>query len=387
MKQTFNVALKPLVAALAVIVASGCANITGTAEDHFPGTAKVGDGVKGITNAKIREWDAAPKAEAAPAPTPVAAAPAEPPKAEAAPTPPANEPKTVKVADAPPPAAKPGQCYTKLLLPAEYRTEAVQTVVKPASETVTFSEPVYEDVEEKVVVQPAFTRKEIVPAEYAEVQEKIVVREAYRREIEIPALYNTYFEQVMEKPARQIWKPGRGVVERVDEVTGEILCLVEEPASYKTVERKELARPASKRYEDVPAEYANVTKTVVKTPESVREVQVPAEYSTVKVRKLVKAAEAIKTPVPAEVGTVDKKVMVQAERTEWVQVLCEQNVTADKITQIKSALKTKGLDAGSEPTIDGQLTTAVKSFQEKEGLRGTGLMTADTLQALGVDMQ
>ena len=96
----------------------------------------------------------------------------------------------------------------------------------------------YEDVEEQVIVKPASKIIEVVPAEYEEVEERVLVREAYKREIEVPALYNTYFEQVMERPARQVWKPGRGAVERVDEVTGEILCLVDEPAVYKTVERK-----------------------------------------------------------------------------------------------------------------------------------------------------
>lgn len=45
-------------------------------------------------------------------------------------------------------------------------------------------------------------------------------------------------ERVLVKPARKEWKPGRGEVERVDNATGEIMCLVEVPAEYKTVRKR-----------------------------------------------------------------------------------------------------------------------------------------------------
>ena len=169
-----------------------------------------------------------------------------------------------------PPPNKAGECYTKVMLPAEWRNEPTQQLVRAAGERAEYSEPVYQDAEERVLVKPASKRVTVVPAEYGQVEEKVLVREAYRREIEIPALYNTYFDKVMEKPSRDVWKPGRGTIEKVDPTTGEILCLVHEDATYKTVERKELFRAASKRYEDVPAEYATVKKTVLKTPESVQ---------------------------------------------------------------------------------------------------------------------
>ena len=181
----------------------------------------------------------------------------------------------------------------------------------------------------------------------------MLVREAYRREIEIPALYNTYFDKVMEKPSRDVWKPGRGTVEKVDPTTGEILCLVHEDATYKTVERKELFRAASKRYEDVPAEYATVKKTVLKTPESVKEVEVPAEYQTIKVRKLVKAPEPVKVPVDAQYATVNKQVMVAPEHAEWTQVLCIDNSSPAKIQEVKRALNAQG--ASPALRIDGEI--------------------------------
>jgi hypothetical protein len=55
-----------------------------------------------------------------------------------------------------------------------------------------------------------------------------------------------------------VWKKGRGPIEKIDAATGEIMCLVEVPATYK----------------------------VMDTPPTTREVTVPAEYKTVKVQKL-----------------------------------------------------------------------------------------------------
>jgi hypothetical protein len=276
-----------------------------------------------------------------------------------------------------------------VFLPAQYRDEPVQQLVRPAGERSEYTEPVYEEVAEQVVVKPAWKRVTVVPAEFGQVEEKVLVREAYRREIEVPALYNTYFERVVETPARQVWKPGRGTVEKVDPNTGEILCLVEEEAVYKTVERQELARAASKTYQDVPAEYATVTKTVMTKPESVQEEEVPAVYETRTVTRLVKQPQQVKVPVEAEYATVNKQVMVAPERAEWTQVLCIDNSSPAKIQEVKRALN----DQGASPPLrvdgelDQQLTESVRAFQQQNGLRADGLMTAETLAKLGVDIR
>ena len=324
--------LKGLVVALAAAaLGGGCA-----APNTEPvGVTRVDDSTRTATNAYSTGRIPPPPA---PAPAPQAAA-------APAPAPEPPQEKTVVVAESPPPNAKVGECYTKVMLPAEYRDEPVQQLVRAAGERTEYTEPVYEEVEERIMIKPASKKVTVVPAEIGEVQEKVLVREAYRREIEVPALYNTYFEQVLEKPARTVWKPGRGAVEKVDPTTGEILCLVQEEAVYKTVEKKELARAASKTYQDVPAEYSTVKKTVVTKPESVQEVEIPAEYETRKVKKLTKAPEAVKVPVAAEYATVNKQVMVHPEQAVWDQVLCDINSTPEKIMQVESALKAQGYHA------------------------------------------
>lgn len=320
-----------------------------------------------------------PVCSEAAAPAPAASAPA----ASASEQP---KERTVAVADAGPPPNRPGECYVKIIQPAEFRDEPMQQLVKPASERLEYTDAVYKEVEEQVLVKPASKKVTVVPAEYGEVQEKVLVREAFRREIEVPALYNTNYERVMVTPARDVWKPGHGKVEMVDPNTGEILCLVHEEATYKTVEHKELMRAAGKRYEDVPAEYTTVKKTVITKPERIEEVAIPAEYKTIKVRKLVQGPEPVKVPVKPVYVTVEKQMMTQPPRAEWTQVLCDVNATPDKIEKVERALNSAGYSVPVNGQIDPELHATVKSFQEQNKLYPSGLMTADTLSKLGVTL-
>jgi hypothetical protein len=312
-------------------------------------------------------------------PKPVAAAPAP------APQPPAT--RVVAVTDAGAPPNRAGECYARVLLPAEFRADPMQQLVREASERRVFSEVVYEEVDERIQVKPASKRVEVVPAEFSEVTEQVLVREAYRREIDVPALYNTFYERVMVTPARDVWKPGRGEVERVDPLTGEIWCLVHEEATFKTVERKELFRPAGKRSEDVAAEYTTVKKMVQTKPETIREVEIPAEFQTIKVRRVAKMPEPTKVPVAAQFATVNKQVMVRPERAEWAEVLCDVNATPAKIQEVEKALSARGVPVKVDGRIDQDLTDGIRTFQKQNGLFGSGLITAETLSRLGVSLR
>lgn len=194
-----------------------------------------------------------------------------------------------------PPNAKPGECYAKVLIPAVTRFESEDVLVKPEHEELV----------------------RIIPARY---------------EIET--------EQVLVKPARQFWKKGEGPIQRVDEATGEILCLVEEPAVYKTVEKRTLVEPERPEYRTVPAQYETVTREVV----------------------------------------------VEQERLAWQRILCQTNVTPRIIVKLQSALAQAGYSPGN---IDGQLGTqtldAMSKYQRDKGLASRGL-TYETIESLGIEL-
>ena len=173
--------------------------------------------------------------------------------------------------------AEPGMCFKEYYQPAQYKTEMKEVLVKQASEKV-----------------------ETIPASYEVVEEKVLVKEASKKIIEVPATYETMTSEVLVEPAKTIWKKGGGVIEKIDNTTGEVMCLVEVPAKYKTIE-----------------------KQVVKTPATTREEIIPAVYKTVKVEKLVTPPQEKRTPIPAEHKQVALRIKVSDPAFSWVATHAE----------------------------------------------------------------
>ncbi len=161
-------------------------------------------------------------------------------------------------------AATPGMCFHEHYVPAKF-----------------------EQQDESVLVSEGYETVETIPAEYRWVEKQVLVKEASTRIEQVPAKYETVTEQVVDVPAHTVWKKGTGPIQKIDEATGEIMCLVEVPTTYKTVSKRVLVSPAT-------------TQTI----------EVPAEYKTVKVQELVSEAREVRTPVPAQYKniSVTKKV-------------------------------------------------------------------------------
>ena len=275
------------------------------------------------------------------------------------------------------PAAKPGECYAKVVVPAEYKTENVDVTVREASVRIETIPAQFEMVEEKVLVREAgnelvpvpaeyetavesvelwparkiwtagrkknappaspallaaigdsgikleeqppgaclnefftpaqfkdeqvkvlktegYEKVEVEPAAYEMVEEQVLVKQASKKVVEVPAEFETVTEQVLVAPATTMWKAGRGPIQRIDNSTGEIMCLVEVPAKYETVTRK-----------------------VIKTPATTKEVEIPAEYKVQQVSKLVKPAQERRIKVEPTYATLTKRVKVADERYAW----------------------------------------------------------------------
>ena len=234
--------------------------------------------------------------------------------------------------------AQPGECYARVLIPERYTTRSERVMVREASERI-----------------------ETVPPVYATVEERVMVKEASERIETIPATYETVTERVLVKPAYTTWKKGEGAITKVDNSTGEIMCLVEVPAEYKTV-----------------------TKRVLKTSASTRKVTIPAEYQTVRVRKLVEPAKERTVQIPAEYETVVKREKITDSRLEWKSVLCETNTTPNVIASMQRALKMRGFNPGRIDGVLGRETLdAVASYQRSKGM-ASGQLTMETLKSLNV---
>ncbi len=277
------------------------------------------------------------------------------------------------------PDAKPGQCYARVVIPAEYRTDSSTVVVKEASEALKIIPAKFDWVEENRMVSEATTEFKVIPAtyatrtetievspaetlwvsgsqystaeanpgilalaeagganitsavagqcyqefyrepEYSEVTKRVLVAEETEsarvvppryewveekqmvtgasRLVEIPAVYETVSERVKVEDAQVVWKKGRGSIEKIDNSSGEIMCLVEIPAVYKSI-----------------------NKRVLKSPSTTKVVEQAARFATSRVRKLVEPARVVRTRIPAKYREVTTRVKTANGSHFWADI-------------------------------------------------------------------
>lgn len=152
-------------------------------------------------------------------------------------------------------------------------------------------------ISKQVEIAPATFQIETAPAQYRMVEKRVLVKEASKKLVTVPAKYETYSEQIIDKPAHTTWKKGSGPIQKIDSSTGEIMCLVEVPASYKTVNRRRLVSAAR-----------------------TEEIEIPAEYETVKVRELVSEADQRRIEIPAKYKNVTTTETISAPEFVWHEV-------------------------------------------------------------------
>lgn len=283
-----------------------------------------------------------------------------------------------------PPNAKTGECYARVLTPATYSDTTERVERKPASYRLNVIPAKYAWGEEKVLVKDEGEKLKIIPATYRWVEEKVMVREPVDTIVAVPAKYKTVQEKILVKPAYKTWKKGKGPIQKVDNSTGEIMCLVEIPAQYKTVVREELVEQATTKRTQLPAEYKIIKKRVIAEPEKVVRTAIPAEYKTVRVKKLSEPSKENRIEIPAQYATITKRTKLTNSSLEWRSILCETNTTPDVIRRMQQALSTAGYNPGS---IDGRIGSstmrALAAYQTKKRL-ASGQITMETLRSLGV---
>lgn len=285
-----------------------------------------------------------------------------------------------------PPNAKSGECWARAFVEPTYQTYTEQVLKHGASESLEIIPAKYQWVEEKVLVKEASERMEIIPAEYAWAEEKVLVSPASNKLVEIPARYEMQEEKVLVKAAHTIWKKGRGPIEKIDNSTGEIMCLVEVPAVYNTVKKRVMISPPATKEMFIPAEYKTIKKRVMSKPPRERRISIPAEYNIVKVRKLVTPAREHRTSIPAEYQTVARTEKTSDGHMEWRRILCETNVSSDIIKRVQLNLRSTGHEPGRIDGVIGLHTgAALKSYQRANNL-GVGGLTYETLEHMGISL-
>lgn len=283
-----------------------------------------------------------------------------------------------------PPEAKPGECYARVYISAVEKQVARQVLVKEASEELTVIEAEYETVVEKVEVAKEAEKLELIPAVFK--TETTTIEVEPEREVEeiIPAVYEETVERVKIREAYRTWKKGEGPIQRYDEATGEIMCLVEIPAEYNEVTKRVVKSRPRTITKVIPAKMKTMEVRVMVEPPKTRTVAIPAKFEEVEVRKLVSPARVERIEIPARYETVYETVKASAGKMEWRPILCSTNVSEDIISRLQIALRDKGFNVG---VVDGVLgagtMNAVKRYQRENGL-AEGQITIETLKSLDV---
>ncbi len=304
-----------------------------------------------------------------------------------------------------PPDARPGQCFSRVLIPELTETTTEQVIDQPETTELKIVPAEYEFVQEQILIKEATTKYHVIPATYKTVTEQVLVQPEMTISKVIPAVYEEYEEQVLVRPAFTTWKPGAGLigdggyhrgddgrlygpnnelVQTIIQPTGEILCKVEVPPKYKTVTRKRLVTAEHTEETLVEAKYETVTRQVIDTAPRVEEETIPAEYTSVQVRKLVSPARTETITIPATYKTIEKVKIVSGGNLEWREVICDTNSTPELIAQVQAALDAKGYSTGRSDGVFGMSTLhAMERFQRDNGLI-VGQLTMETMDALGV---
>jgi hypothetical protein len=191
-----------------------------------------------------------------------------------------------------PPNARPGECYTKVWIPPEFKSVTERVLVKEASERLEIIPAKYETVEERVCVKDASKELREIPAEYKDREMTVQVESAHTDWIV------TKDEKCTPPNVEQASLKENG--SRQTRATHDVFCLVDHPPRTETLHVQCQAKPPC-----------------------VKEEVIPAQYETIRRQKLVSAASTRRICIPAEYRTVEKTVKVCDGRMAWQKVQCE----------------------------------------------------------------
>jgi len=132
-------------------------------------------------------------------------------------------------------------------------------------------------------------------------------------------------------------------------------------------------------------EYTNRTYQRLVTPATTEVVQIDAEYGERTYQKLAKPSSLTSVDIQPEYNSITKRRLVKKGGfTEWREVVCGNDVTADLTRRVQAALKSRGYEPGPADNVMGAATkAALIKFQKDNGLP-VGQLDFETLKALGV---
>jgi len=287
-------------------------------------------------------------------------------------------------ADLLPPEAKPGECYARVYIPGTEKRVANKILVKEATEQLEVVPAVYKSATETVVIETATEELEIIPAIYKTEKKTVVIEPEREVQEVVDAIYEEVDEKVKIREAYTTWKKGEGPIQRYDEATGEIMCLVTIPAEYESIKKRVVKIPPRTVTRRIPAVTETVDVKVMVEPPRTRTIKIPAKTRSVQVRQLVTPAAVRKIEIPAQFETVYETQKNSAGGVQWRPILCNTNATPELIRRLQVTLEEEGYNPGSiDGVLGGGTMEAVRRYQRSKGI-AQGELTIETLRGLGV---
>jgi len=236
-----------------------------------------------------------------------------------------------------PPDAKPGECYARVMTPAQFET-----------------------IQEKVMVKEATEEISIVPAQYETIEQNVEVTPESKKLVPVPAKYKNIVETIEVKPASSVWKTSLGKkalpvsqlllgavkaqgLDVENATSGTCYKEYYQPATYKIVEEDVIVQNERNETKVIPAKYEDKEQEIEVIPPSKKVVEIPAEHEYVEEKVLIEEAKTVwkkgKNPaqkltgatgeimclvkVPAKYKTIKKLVVKSPARTEIKEIPAE----------------------------------------------------------------
>lgn len=196
-----------------------------------------------------------------------------------------------------------------------------------------FREPTVKNVPNQVLISEATEKLSTTPAKYRKGSESVLTKPAFKRLIEVPAVFKKKSNRVLVEAAHSVWQKGTGLIQKIDNDTGEIMCRI-----------------------DVPAQYKAVDVDVIGTAPLVTSVTEQAVYKTINIEKLDANAVEARNPVAAQFKTMNKEQIQAPGGFTWSasrdgstedgshtgRVVCNQATPAQEIAYQRTVVKTAG---------------------------------------------
>jgi len=88
----------------------------------------------------------------------------------------------------------------------------------------------------QVLISEATEKLSTTPAKYRKGTESVLVKPGHKRLIEVPAVFKKKQNRVLVEAAHSVWQKGTGPIQKIDSFSGEIMCRIDVPAVYKTID-------------------------------------------------------------------------------------------------------------------------------------------------------